>query len=61
MFLRLHRLQNAQNAILMIVRAFLFSPKACCGFLISTRYFAHVDSLSSENMIADLLSSPISI
>ena len=45
----------------MIVRAFLFSLKACCRFLFSTCYFAHVDSLSAENVIADLLSSPISI
>ena len=45
----------------MILRAFLFSLKACCRFLIYTCYFADVDSLSGENMIADLLSSPISI
>ena len=45
----------------MIARAFLFSFKAGCRFLISTCYFADFDSLSPENMIADLLSSPISI
>ena len=61
MFLRSNRFQNALNAILMILRAFLFSLKACCRFLIYTCYFADVDSLSAENMIADLLSSPISI
>ena len=42
----------------MILRAFLFSLKAACRFLIYTCYFADVDSLSAENMIADLLSSP---
>ena len=45
----------------MIARAFLFSVKAGCSFLISKCYFADIDSLSAENMIADLLSSPISI
>ena len=30
-------------------------------FLMSTCYFAHVDGLSAENMIRDLLSSAISI
>ena len=43
----------------MIVRAFLFSFKARCRFLISTCYFHDVDSLKAENMIADFLSSPI--
>ena len=61
MFLRSNRFQNAKNAILTILRAFLFSLKACCRFLIYTCYFADVDSLSGENILADLLSSPISI
>ena len=55
MFLRSNHFQNAWNAILMIVRAFLFILKACCRFQISTFYFADVDSLSAENTIADFL------
>ena len=45
----------------MIVIAFLFILKACCRFLISTCYFADVDSLSAGNVIADMLSSTILI
>ena len=40
--------------------SFQFS-KQVVRFLISTCYFADVDSLSAENVIADLLSCPISI
>ena len=35
--------------------------KATYRFLISTRYFAHLDGLSAENMIPHLLSFAISI
>ena len=45
----------------MILRSFLFSFKASCKLLISACYFAYVDSFSAENMITNLLSSPISI
>ena len=45
----------------MIVSGFLISFKESCSFVISTCCFAHVDSLTTENMIPDLLSSPISI
>ena len=38
-----------------------FSLQASYRFLISTCYFAHLDGLSAENMIPDLLSSAISI
>ena len=45
----------------MVLRSFLFSIQASYRFLISTCYFAHLDGLSTENMIPDLLSSAISI
>ena len=45
----------------MIVRSFVFCFKASCKLLISTCFFARVDSLSAENIIPDLLSSPISM
>ena len=45
----------------MILRSFLFSLQASYRFLISTCYLAHLDGLSAENMIADLLSSAIFI
>ena len=38
-----------------------FSLEASYRFLISTCYFAHLDGVSTENMIPDLLSSTISI
>ena len=38
-----------------------FCSHATYGFLISTRYFAHLDGLSAENMIPHLLSFAISI
>ena len=38
-----------------------FSLEASYTFLISTCYFAHLDGVSTENMIPDLLSSTISI
>ena len=44
----------------MIVRSFPVSFKTNYTFLISTCYFAHLDSLSTENMIPDLLSYAIS-
>ena len=43
----------------MILRPFLFSLHACYKFLNSTCYFAHLCSLSAENLIPDLLSSAI--
>ena len=45
----------------MVLRQFDFSLQASYRFLISTCYFAHVDGLSAENMIPDLLSSAISM
>ena len=45
----------------MVLRPFLFSLQATYRFLISTCYFAHLNVLSAENMIPDLLSSAISI
>ena len=45
----------------MILRSFLFSLQASYRFLISTCYFAHLDGLSAENMIPELLSSAILI
>ena len=43
----------------MILRSSLFSLQASYRFLISTCYFAHLDGLSAENMIPELLSSAI--
>ena len=40
---------------------FFFCLQETYRFLISTCYFAHLDGLSAENMIPDLLSSAISI
>ena len=45
----------------MVLRSFLFSLQESYRFLMSTDYFAHLDSLSAENMIPDLLNSEISI
>ena len=45
----------------MVLRSLLFSLLEKYRFLMSTGYFAHLDSLSAENMIPDLLSSAISI
>ena len=45
----------------MVLRSLLFSLLESYRFLMSTGYFAHLDSLSAENMIPDLLSSAISI
>ena len=45
----------------MVLRSFLFSLQASYRFLISTCYFAHLDGVSTKNMIPDLLSSTISI
>ena len=45
----------------MVLRSFLFSLQTSYRFLISTCYFAHLNGLSAENMIPDLLSSAISI
>ena len=45
----------------MVLRSFLFSLQASYRFLISTCYFDHLNGLSAENMIPDLLSSAISI
>ena len=45
----------------MVLRSLLFSLQESYRFLMSTGYFAHLDSLSAENMIPDLLSSAISI
>ena len=45
----------------MVLRSFVFSLQASYRFLISTCYFAHLDGLSAENTIPDLLSSAISI
>ena len=44
----------------MNVRSFLSSFKASYRFLISTCFVAHLDSVSAENMIHDLLISAIS-
>ena len=44
----------------MNVRSFLSSFKASYRFLISTFFVAHLDSVSAENMIHDLLISSIS-
>ena len=46
--------------IYMIVRSFFFSLQASYRFLISTCYFAHLEGLSAQNMIRDLLCSEIS-
>ena len=43
----------------MILRLFLFSLHSCYKFLNSACYFAHLCSLSAENLIPDLLSSAI--
>ena len=45
----------------MVLRWFLFSLQTSYRFLISTCHFAHLDGLSAENMIPDLLTSAISI
>ena len=45
----------------MVLRWFLFSLQKSYRFLISTCHFAHLDGLSAENLIPDLLSSAISI
>ena len=45
----------------MVLRSFLLSLLESFRFLMSTGYFAHLDSLSAENLIPDLLSSGISI
>ena len=45
----------------MVLRSFLLSLLETFRFLMSTGYFAHLDSLSAENLIPDLLSSAISI
>ena len=45
----------------MVLRSLLLSLLESFRFLMSTGYFAHLDSLSTENMIPDLLSSAISI
>ena len=45
----------------MVLRSFVFKLQGRYRFLISTWYFAHLDGLSAENMIPDLLSSAISI
>ena len=45
----------------MVLRSLLFSLLESYRFLMSTGYFAHLDSLSAENMIPDLLSCAISI
>ena len=45
----------------MVLRSLLFSLLESYRFLMSTGYFAHLDSLSAEKMIPDLLSSTISI
>ena len=60
-FLRSNCFKSAKNAILMILRSFLFSLQASYRFLNSTCYFAHHCGLSAENFIPDLLSSAISI
>ena len=44
----------------MNVRSFLSSFKESYRFLISTFFVAHLDSVSAENMIHDLLISSIS-
>ena len=45
----------------MVLRSFLLSLLESFRFLMSTGYFAHLESLSAENLIPDLLSSAISI
>ena len=45
----------------MVLRSFLLSLLESFRFPMSTGYFAHLDSLSAENLIPDLLSSAISI
>ena len=45
----------------MVLRSFLLGLHVSCRFLISRRYFAHLDGLSAENMIPQLLNSAISI
>ena len=45
----------------MILRSFLFSLKASYRFLNSTCYLPHLDCLSAENMILDMISCAISI
>ena len=45
----------------MVLRSFLLGLSVSCRFLISRRYFAHLDGLSAEHMIPDLLSSANSI
>ena len=45
----------------MVLRSFLFSLQPSYRFLISTCHSYHLDGLSAENMIPDMLSSAISI
>ena len=45
----------------MVLKSFLLSLLESFRFLMATGYFAHLDSLSAENLIPDLLSSAISI
>ena len=45
----------------MVLRSFLFSLQESSRFFISTRYFAHLDGLSVENLIPELVSSGIFI
>ena len=45
----------------MVLRSFLFSVQESYRFLISTCHFDHLDGLSAENLIPDLLSSAVSI
>ena len=61
MFLRSNRFYSFKNAILMILRSFLFSLQATYRFLILTCYLTHLRGLSAENLIPDLLSSAIFI
>ena len=35
----------------MFLRSFLLGLQVSCRFLISKRYFAHLDGLNAENMI----------
>ena len=45
----------------MVLRSFLFTLQGISRFLVSTCYFAHLDGLSAENLIPELVSSAIFI
>ena len=45
----------------MVLRSFLFGLQESCRFFISTCYFAHLDGLSAENLIPELVNCAIFI